>query len=39
MKKTQRASTRKMIFSFHAPDAVEVFIAGTFNNWELARIH
>jgi 1,4-alpha-glucan branching enzyme len=34
MKKTNKASTRKVIFSFHAPDAGEVCIAGTFNNWE-----
>ena len=34
MKKTNRALARKVIFSFHAPDAGEVFIAGTFNDWK-----
>jgi 1,4-alpha-glucan branching enzyme len=34
MKKTKSASTRKVIFSFHPLHAGEVFVAGTFNNWE-----
>jgi 1,4-alpha-glucan branching enzyme len=34
MKKMSRASTRKVTFSFLAPEAGKVCIAGTFNDWE-----
>jgi len=37
MKKTSKVSIRKIIFSFHSPFAEEVFVAGTFNNWEPRR--
>ncbi len=34
MKKNKKALTRKVIFSFHAPEAAEVYVAGTFNGWD-----
>lgn len=34
MKKTHTASTKKVIFTFHDPDAGEVCVAGTFNGWD-----
>ena len=37
MKRPVKASTRKVSFSFHAPDAGEVFISGTFNGWDQQR--
>jgi 1,4-alpha-glucan branching enzyme len=36
-KKIRKALTRKIIFTFHSPTADEVFVAGTFNNWEPRR--
>ncbi|HTZ41373.1 MAG TPA: isoamylase early set domain-containing protein [Syntrophales bacterium] len=34
MKKTGNASARKVIFSLQWPFAREVFVAGTFNDWD-----
>jgi len=34
MKRSRKALTKKIIFSFDSPIAGEVFVAGTFNNWE-----
>ena len=34
MKISETASSRKVIFSFHAPHAAEVSVAGTFNGWD-----
>jgi len=34
MKKTHTSSTKKVIFTFHAPDAGEVCVAGAFNDWD-----
>jgi 1,4-alpha-glucan branching enzyme len=30
----ENKSRRRVTFSFHSPDAKEVFIAGTFNDWD-----
>jgi 1,4-alpha-glucan branching enzyme len=32
-KETQKVSSRDVAFTFHAPEATEVFLAGEFNNW------
>jgi len=37
MKSSNKALTSKVIFSFHAPDAGRVCVAGTFNGWDLHR--
>jgi 1,4-alpha-glucan branching enzyme len=34
MKSSDKASSRKVIFSLHAPYATEVCVAGTFNGWD-----
>ncbi len=34
MSKTSSPSTRKVVFSLQWPYAREVFVAGTFNNWD-----
>lgn len=34
MKRRRKASAKKIVFSFDSPTAGEVFVAGTFNNWE-----
>ena len=29
----EKPKTKKVIFTYFAPEAKEVFVAGTFNNW------
>ena len=37
-KKTKNAEERKIKFSFHFPEAKEVFLAGDFNGWDVQSI-
>ncbi len=37
MKNTRSPSARKVIFSLQWPYAREVFVAGTFNNWDARK--
>ncbi len=34
MTRIENKSRKRVTFSFHSPDAKEVFIAGTFNDWD-----
>lgn len=35
MKKNGNSTARKVVFTFHSSAAAEVFVAGTFNDWNL----
>ncbi len=34
MKRVENKSSQRVSFTYHSPDAAEVFIAGTFNDWD-----
>jgi 1,4-alpha-glucan branching enzyme len=37
-KETHKESSRDVAFTFHAPEATEVFLAGGFNNWDTSSL-
>jgi 1,4-alpha-glucan branching enzyme len=37
-KETQKETSRNVEFSFHAPEATEVYLAGDFNSWDTSSL-
>jgi len=37
-KETHKESSRDVAFTFHAPEATEVFLAGEFNGWDTSSL-
>jgi len=37
-KETHKESSRNVAFTYHAPEAMEVFLAGEFNNWDTSSL-